>query len=108
LLGYIEWAVKENSKPCSKLYQALNTQKISSNGFSCGGLMAEGTSADERLTTWGITSSGMITPSQALYDAVHTPVLIVLGGQSDSAYSNGKRDFDEIGERGVPVLLFSK
>ncbi len=35
-------------------------------------------------------------------------MLIVLGGSSDSAYSNGKRDFDEISAQGVPVLLFSK
>ncbi len=71
LLAYLEWAVAENAKPCSAYYQALDTTKIASNGFSCGGLMAEGTSADERLTTWGVTSSGMITPSQALYDAIH-------------------------------------
>lgn len=45
--------------------------------------MAEGTAVDPRMTTWGITSSGMLGGNQDVYDAIQTPVLILLGGQSD-------------------------
>jgi hypothetical protein len=70
--------------------------------------MAEGTSGDPRLTTWGITSSGMFGANQAIYNAIHTPVLIVVGGESDQAYPNGKRDYENIAKLDVPVMFFSK
>jgi dienelactone hydrolase len=108
LVAYIDWAVAENGKSCSAYYQALDTTKIASNGFSCGGLMAEGVAPDPRLTTWGINSSGMFSVNQAFYDKVHTPVLIVLGGSDDVAYENGLRDYDNIAKAGHPVMLFSK
>lgn len=108
MLAYIDWAVAENDKPCSAYYQSLDTTKIATNGFSCGGLMAEGTAGDPRLTTWGITSSGMFSANQALYASVHTPVLIILGGPSDMAYENGIRDYDNISALDVPIMLFSK
>nr|PZN22072.1 MAG: alpha/beta hydrolase [Pseudomonadota bacterium] len=108
LLAYIDWAIAENDKPCSAYYQSLDTSKIATNGFSCGGLMAEGTAGDPRITTWGITSSGMFGANQALYQSIHTPVLIVLGGPSDIAYENGKRDYENIRKLNVPVMLFSK
>lgn len=108
LIAYIDWVIEENTKTCSPYYHKLNTKKIATNGFSCGGLMAEGTAGDPRITTWGITSSGMFAANQALYDSVHTPVLILLGGASDTAYNNGKRDYENISKLDVPVLYFSK
>ncbi|HTQ03071.1 MAG TPA: hypothetical protein VMI54_04415 [Polyangiaceae bacterium] len=108
LLAYIDWAVAENAKPCSAYYQALDTTKIGVNGFSCGGLMAEGTAADPRITTWGLNSSGMFSADQAFYKTVHTPVLVVLGGSGDIAYDNGERDYDNIAALGIPIMLFSK
>ena len=108
LLAYIDWAIAENDKPCSAYYQSLDTTKIAANGFSCGGLMAEGTAGDPRITTWGINSSGMLSANQAFYRTVHTPVLIVLGGPSDIAYENGERDYTNIAALGIPIMLFSK
>jgi hypothetical protein len=108
LLAYVDWAVAETQKPCSAYYQALDASKIASNGFSCGGLMAEGTAADPRMTTWGLNSSGMMSANQAFYKVVHTPVLMVLGGPSDIAYANGMRDYDNISATSNPILLFSK
>jgi len=60
--------------------------------------MAEGTAGDPRITTWGITSSGMLS----------TPVLMVQGGPSDIAYENGLRDYENISQVGVPLMWFSK
>lgn len=108
LLAYIDWALAENSKPCSAYYHALDASKIASNGFSCGGLMSTGTAGDPRMTTWGSTSSGTFSEDQSLYDSVHTPVLIIAGGPSDIAYENGARDYQNISEAGHPIMYFSK
>jgi hypothetical protein len=108
LLAYIAWAIAENEKPCSAYYHSLDSTKIAANGFSCGGLMAEGTAGDSRMTTWGINSSGMFSANQNFYKTVHTPVLIVLGGPDDMAYTNGERDYDNISALGIPIMLFSK
>jgi hypothetical protein len=109
LLDYISWATAENDKPCSAYYQSLDATKVGANGFSCGGLMAAGTASDPRITTWGLTSSGMFGADQSFYKTIHTPVLIVLGGSSDIAYTNGETDFDNISALGnIPVMLFSK
>ncbi len=108
LLAYVAWAVAENDKPCSAYYQSLDTTKIAANGFSCGGLMSEGTAGDPRITTWGLNSSGLISANTAFYKTVHTPVLIILGGSGDVAYENGERDYTNIAALGIPILLFSK
>jgi hypothetical protein len=108
MIAYIDWAVAENEKPCSAYYQSLDTTKIATAGFSCGGLMAEGTAGDPRLTTWMLNSSGLFAADQMLYKSIHTPVLIVLGGSGDIAYQNGKRDYDSISALGIPIMLFSK
>jgi hypothetical protein len=108
LIAYIDWAIAENEKPCSAYYNSLNTKKIASNGFSCGGLMAEGTAGDPRITTWGLNSSGLFAADAAFYKTVHTPVLIVLGGSADIAYENGKRDYMNLAPIGQPIMLWSK
>jgi hypothetical protein len=108
LLGYITWAIAENEKSCSAYYQSLDTTKVAADGFSCGGLMASGTAADPRMTTYGITSSGLTGPDQTFYKSIHTPVKILLGGSGDIAYSNGERDYDSISALGIPIVLFSK
>ena len=108
LLAYIAWAIAENDKPCSAYYQSLDTTKVAADGFSCGGLMAEGTAGDPRMTTWGITSSGLTGANQAFYKTIHTPVKVLLGGPSDIAYENGERDYDQISALGFPIVLFSK
>jgi len=108
LIGYIDWAIAENSKPTSPYYNSLDTQKIASNGFSCGGLMSIGTVGDKRITTWGVTSSGMKRVNEDFYKLVHTPVLFVEGGEGDVAYEGGQMGYAAISKLGVPVLWFSK
>jgi hypothetical protein len=108
LIGYIDWAVAENEKPSSAYYQSLDTTKISANGFSCGGLMAIGTVSDPRITTWGVTSSGMARVNDDFYDLVRTPVLFVEGGPGDVAYAGGVRGYENISQLDVPVMWFDK
>ncbi|WP_437479040.1 hypothetical protein WME75_32050 [Sorangium sp. So ce1014] len=110
LLAYIDWVIAENGKPCSAYYQRIEATKVASNGFSCGGLMAAGTAADPRMTTWGHTSSGSFSANQAFYDSIHTPVLIVTGTEDSlGADENGARDFENIAALGdIPVMMFAK
>jgi hypothetical protein len=108
LVAYVDWAIAENEKPCSAYYQSLDTTKIASNGFSCGGLMAQGTVVDPRIVTWGVTSSGMAGASQAFYELIRTPVLFVEGGPGDVAYDGGLEGYERIAALDVPVLWFSK
>jgi hypothetical protein len=107
-LDYITWAIAENGKSCSAYYQSLETTKIAADGFSCGGLMAENVSGDPRFAAIGITSSGLMSANDALYDRIHTPFKIMNGGSSDVAYQNGLRDYQEISSRGKPIIYFSK
>jgi hypothetical protein len=108
LIGYIDWAVAENEKPSSAYYHSLDTRKIAVNGFSCGGLMSIGAVADRRITTWGVTSSGMARVNDDFYKLVHTPVLFVEGGSGDVAYAGGQKGFENISKLDVPVMWFSK
>jgi hypothetical protein len=108
LLAYVTWAIAENDKPCSAYYQSLDTTKVAANGFSCGGLMSEGTAGDSRITTWGLNSSGLLSADPTYLKKVHTPVLVVLGGSGDIAYTNGERDYSTIAGNGIPIMLFSK
>ena len=108
LIGYIDWAVAENAKPSSAYYNSLDTKKIAANGFSCGGLMSIGTVSDPRITTWGVTSSGMARVNDDFYKLVHTPVLFVEGGSGDVAYTGGQKGYESISKLRVPVMWFSK
>jgi hypothetical protein len=108
LLGYIDWAIAENAKPSSAYHDSIDTKKIAANGFSCGGLMAIGTVGDPRITTWGVTSSGMARVNDDFYKLVRTPVLFVEGGTRDMAYAGGQKGYENIAKLGVPVLWFSK
>ena len=108
LIGYIDWAIAENGRPTSPYYGSLDTNKIATNGFSCGGLMAIGAVGDPRITAWGVTSSGMKRVNDDFYKLVHTPVLFVEGGSGDVAYEGGQIGFAAISKLGVPVLWFSK
>ncbi|KYF86403.1 hypothetical protein BE17_43120 [Sorangium cellulosum] len=110
LRGYVDWVIAQNDKPCSAYYQKIETTKVAANGFSCGGLMASGTAADPRMTTWGHTSSGSFSANQSFYNSIHTPVLIITGtADSLGANVNGARDFQNIAAQGdIPVMMFAK
>ncbi len=108
LLKYISWAIAQNRKPCSPYYQSLDTSKIASNGFSCGGMLAMGTAHDPRMTTWGLSSSGSFGDNWSLWNSVHTPVLILEGNKdATGAYNNGLRDYNGIASLGHPIMFFS-
>lgn len=98
----MDWAVKENERPCSPYYRKLNTQKIAAMGQSCGGLMTLGASADPRLTTVVIWNSGLLENDDEIYAGLHAPMAYFIGGESDVAYPNAEKDFEKITK--VPVF----
>lgn len=103
LIKAIDWAEKENQRPCSKYYGKLDLTKVAVAGMSCGGLMAINASRDERVAVSMPMNSGLFQRNQALYSALHAPMAIINGGPDDIAYNNGRADFQAIST--IPVLL---
>ena len=103
LLQAIDWIDKEGKDKASRFYQKVETGRVAAMGMSCGGLMSYGASADPRVATVGIWNSGLIQPDEKIFAGLHSPVIIVTGGESDIAYANGKRDFETMPAK-IPVF----
>jgi dienelactone hydrolase len=92
--GVARSIAKEGNDPASRLYWKVETSRVAATGMSCGGLMSYGASADPRVATVGIWNSGLIQPDERIFAGLHSPVIIVTGGEGDIAYANGKRDYE--------------
>src|SRR5688572_31099198 len=103
LIAAIDWIAKEGNDTTSRFYQKVETGRVAAMGMSCGGLMSYGASADPRVATVGIWNSGLIQPDEKIFAGLHSPVIIVTGGESDIAYANGKRDFETMPVK-IPVF----
>lgn len=105
----IDWAFAQNADPQSPYYQKIDTKNICVAGMSCGGLQTLFNCADPRITLLMICNSGLFNqqnagqavggmpmpPKEKLKD-IHTPVMYMLGGETDIAYGNGMDDFHRI------------
>src|SRR4029079_2387875 len=103
LIQAIDWIAEEGNDKTSRFYQKVETGRVAAMGMSCGGLMSYGASADPRVATVGIWNSGLIQPDEKIFAGLHSPVIIVTGGESDIAYANGKRDFETMPAK-IPVF----
>jgi hypothetical protein len=103
LIAAIDWIARESTDRSSRFYQKVDTDRVAAMGMSCGGLMSYGASADPRVATVGIWNSGLIQPDEKIFAGLHSPVIIVTGGESDIAYANGKRDFETMPAK-IPVF----
>jgi hypothetical protein len=114
LLAAIDWAVAQNADPKSPYYQRIDTTAIASSGYSCGGAQAMRVAADPRVKTLVMMNSGLFPDGQsaaipeqdvrkAALQQLHTPVLYVIGGESDAAYVNSQDDFMRINH--VPIMV---
>lgn len=92
----IDWAFKENERPCSQYYHKLDTTKVAAMGQSCGGLMTYAVAGDPRLTTIILWDSGNLSNDSTIYDKLHTSVAFFYGGTSDVAFNSAEADFDKI------------
>ena len=103
LLYAIDWAQKENERPCSQYYHKLDVTKVAVSGQSCGGLMAIQAATDPKITTAFPYNSGLFARDPTIYDALHAPMAIFDGGDQDIAYANGLADFNAITK--IPILF---
>jgi dienelactone hydrolase len=114
LLSAIDWAVAQNADPKSPYYGRIDTTAIAASGYSCGGAQAMRVAADPRVKTLVMMNSGLFEDGQsagipemdvrkAALQALHTPTLYVIGGETDAAYGNSQDDFRRIDH--VPVVL---
>jgi dienelactone hydrolase len=103
LIKAMDWAEKENERPCSKYYHKLETKKIAVSGQSCGGIMAMNAATDPRVTAAIPFDSGLFSRDTQLYMKLHTPMAIVDAGPDDIAYANGKADFEAIST--IPIMF---
>lgn len=113
MIDAIEWAIAQNSDKSGPYYNKIDVTKIAVSVMSCGGLQALETAPDPRVSTVIICNSGILPapgggmpgmPALAKdqLSKLHTPVLYILGGESDIAYPNGMDDFRRINH--VPVF----
>jgi hypothetical protein len=108
----LDWAMSENGRSGSRYLGRIDPGAIAIAGFSCGGIQALRLADDPRIDTLIVENSGILSePSPFLemnmskdqLKAIHTPVLYLLGGETDIAYANGTDDFTRIDH--VPAMM---
>lgn len=94
----------------------VDAKRIGVAGWSCGGLLALGLAPDPRIRTTIVFDSGLfpageagmpgLTVDKSTLGQLHAPILYLLGGITDVAYTNGTDDFARIDR--VPAVLASR
>lgn len=119
LIDAINWAIVQNGLKTGPYGDKIDVEKIAVGGMSCGGLQAYEAAPHPAVKTVMICNSGIFIPDTASsgrragmpgmpaltkdqLEKVHSPVLFILGGESDIAYKNGMDDFDRVSH--VPVF----
>jgi len=115
LIEALDWALAENSRDGSRYRNRIDPNAVAMSGYSCGGVQALVVAGDPRIRTMVIMNSGFIATGQTRMagmvvdkdqlEALHTPILYVLGGPTDVAYPNGTDDFARIDH--VPAAVAS-
>ena len=105
----IDWIIAQNADPASPYYNKIDVKDICVAGMSCGGLQTLFNCADPRISALMICNSGLFKdsnraqavggmpmPSKDKLKEIHTPIMYLLGGETDIAYENGMDDFHQI------------
>ena len=105
----IDWIIAQNADPASPYYNKIDVKNICVAGMSCGGLQTLFNCADPRIKALMICNSGLFNqqnasqavggmpmPPKEKLKEIHTPIIYILGGETDIAYENGMDDFHRI------------
>ena len=108
----MDWAKVQNADRASRYSGKLDLGSIAVMGQSCGGLQALEAAGDPRVKTAVILNSGIIRDRATLPNTLpvgsimpgtpetltrlHTPLIYIIGGETDIAYKNAETDFAEI------------
>jgi len=107
--GKMTEAIDRMEKCCkdstSEYYSIIDLNNIAVMGQSCGGLQALAVSADPRVATTVCLNSGVFIHDEGqlntvvdkeVLETLHSPVLYMIGGPSDVAYSIALDDYSRI------------
>ncbi len=104
LIEAIDWAIAENERRGSPVFQRIDVRKIAVMGQSCGGVQAIEASADPRVVTSVIWNSGLLPRPAAMgggklmtkedLKRIHAPIAFISGDQQDIAFENANSDFE--------------
>lgn len=103
----IDWIIAQNADKNSPYYKKIDVKHIALGGMSCGGLQTLSNCADPRISTVMVMNSGLFInsggampgmpmPGKEKLNEIHTPIIYILGGETDIAYGNGMDDYRRI------------
>jgi dienelactone hydrolase len=96
LLAGIDWALQENDRKASPLYERVDSTRIVVMGQSCGAAEALSASRDARVTTTLAWNNG------GDVSGLHAPVLFFSGGPGDETYDATRIAYRDTA--GVPAV----
>jgi CubicO group peptidase (beta-lactamase class C family)/dienelactone hydrolase len=115
LIAALDWILAKSADAGSGFSGRIDGARVAAMGMSCGGLQALRISADSRISTTVVCNSGVLpspSPMRGMPPVtkddlakLHAPVLYIIGGPSDIAYSNAMDDFARVGH--VPFAVAS-
>jgi dienelactone hydrolase len=119
LIDALNWIIEQNSNKTSIYLNKIDVKKVAVMGQSCGGLQAIEVSSDPRITTTVVCNSGVLNAgpasgpfpgmpsvSKEMLQQYNGPVMYLLGGKEDIAYTNGTDDFSRITK--IPAVMMSQ
>ena len=94
----LDWITNQANNPRSEYHGAVNADLAAAMGMSCGGCQAIYLSSDPRIKTLLVMNSGMgemtlANATPAFVQAIHTPTVYIIGGETDIAYPNAEIDY---------------
>jgi hypothetical protein len=92
IIAGIDWAIAENDRSGSELYQKLDTTKLASMGYSMGSLSTFTIANDPRLTTTVHISGGNMVGERI--QNLHAPAAFICGTPGDASCNILSADCD--------------
>ena len=113
LTDAIDWMSVQCANENSEYYEKVDLSKIASGGQSCGGAQILAVASDPRIKTYMMFNSGMGQMSMAgatpeSLKELHGPIVYIVGGTSDIAYSNALIDYDNLDKNPVAFANLEK